>query len=50
MKLKKDLITYYKTYGIIVLKKNINANYSIIVISFEKEVNSPMKRNVGKEN
>jgi hypothetical protein len=32
-----------------VLEKYINANYSIIVIFFEKEVNSPMKRSVEKK-
>jgi hypothetical protein len=37
--LKKNLMTYYKTYGIIAFKKHVNANHDIIVKKFEEKVN-----------
>ncbi len=36
--LKKGLITYYKTYGIIVFKKHVDENHCIIVKKFEEEI------------
>jgi len=40
-KKRKGLITYYKTYGIlIVLKKHVDPNHSIIVKKSKEEVNN----------
>ncbi len=33
------MITYYKTYGIIALKKHVDAYHSIIVKKIEEEIN-----------
>jgi hypothetical protein len=38
----KGLMTYYKTYGIIILKKNMYANHVIIAKTIEEEINSLM--------
>jgi len=35
IKKRKRLITYYKTYGIIVAKKHVDANHCIIAKKFE---------------
>jgi hypothetical protein len=43
---RKGLITYYKTYGIITLKKQLDVYHSIIVFFFEKKVNNPITENV----
>ncbi len=40
------MITYYKTYGITAFKKHLDANHSIIVKKFEKEINNEIIRNV----
>jgi hypothetical protein len=40
----KGLMTYYKTYGIIILKKNMYANHVIIAKTIEEEINSLMAR------
>jgi hypothetical protein len=37
---RKGLITYYNTYGIIVLKKHVDADHSIIGNILEEEVNN----------
>jgi hypothetical protein len=37
---RKGLITCYKTYGIIDLKKHVNANHFIIAKKFEEEINN----------
>jgi len=39
----KDLITYYKIYGISSLKKHVDANHAIIAKTFEEGVHSPIK-------
>ncbi len=39
-KYRKCLITYYKTYGIIGLKKHVNVNHAIIAKIIEEEVSS----------
>jgi hypothetical protein len=36
---RKWLITYYKTYGIIVLKKHADNDHAIIVKKFKEEIN-----------
>jgi len=46
---KKGVITYYKTYGIIILTKHVNANHEIIFKKLEKEVNNLVKRIVNKQ-
>jgi hypothetical protein len=46
---RKGLITYYKTYGIIVLKKHGDANHILIVKNIEKKVNGPLKRTFEKQ-
>jgi hypothetical protein len=43
---KKRLITYYKTYGITIFKKHVNAYHSIIVKKIEEEINNEIVRNV----
>jgi hypothetical protein len=45
---RKGLIIYYKTYGIIDLKKHVYANHFIIVKKFEEEINNEIIRNVEK--
>jgi hypothetical protein len=47
-KKRKGLITYYKTYGIIVLKKHVSAYHSIIAINFRKEINNEITKNCCK--
>lgn len=37
-------MTYYKTYGVIILKKNVYANHVIIAKTIEEETNSLMAR------
>jgi len=49
IKERKGLITYYKTYGIITLKKHVDADHFIIVKKFEKEVNNEIIRNVERQ-
>ncbi len=49
IKERKGLITYYKTYVIIVLKKKIDANHSIIVKFFEEEMNNETIRIVERQ-
>jgi len=48
-KKRKVLITYYKTYGITIIKKHANAYHSIIAKKFEKEINNGIKENVEKK-
>jgi uncharacterized protein (UPF0333 family) len=45
----KGLITYYKTYGIIVLNKHGNAFHSIIAKKFEEEINNEITKNVERQ-
>jgi hypothetical protein len=45
---RKGLITYYKTYGIIALKKHVDAYHSIIGIFLEEEVNNSIIESIGK--
>jgi hypothetical protein len=40
LKIKKCLITYYKTCGIIGLRKHVNVNHAIIAKKIEEEINS----------
>ncbi len=40
---RKWFITYYKTYGIIVLKKHADNDHAIIVKKFEEEINALIK-------
>jgi hypothetical protein len=40
----KGLMTYYKTYGIIILKKNVYANHATIAKTIEEEINNLMSR------
>ncbi len=49
IKERKGLITYYKNYGIIVVKKHLNTNHCIIVKKFEEEINYEIIGNVEKE-
>jgi hypothetical protein len=46
---RKGLILYNTTNGITTFKKHVNANHFIIAKKFEKEVNSPLKKEVGKQ-
>jgi hypothetical protein len=46
IKERKGLITYYKTYGITIFKKHVDANHSIIAKKFEKEINNEIIANV----
>jgi len=41
---KKGLITYYKTYGINIIKKHVNVDHSIIVKKIEEEINNEIVR------
>jgi len=49
IKERKKLITYYKIYGITVLKKHVDANHSIIANKFEEEINNEIIRSVEKQ-
>jgi hypothetical protein len=49
IKESKRLITYYKTYGIIALKKHVDANHSIYVKKFEEEINNEIIRSVERQ-
>jgi len=49
IKERKRLIIYYKNYGIIVVKKHLNANHCIIVKKFEEEINNEIIWNVEKQ-
>jgi hypothetical protein len=40
---------YYKTYGIIVLKKHVDANHSIIAKEIEKKINNEIIKIVEKQ-
>ncbi len=46
---RKWLITYYKTYGIIVLQKHVDASHSIIVKKLEGEINNEILGIVEKQ-
>ncbi len=46
---KENLITYHKTYKIIVLKKHVNATHALIGIFFEEEVNNLTKGSVQRQ-
>jgi len=37
---RKGLITYYKTYGIMVVKRHVYSNHCIIAKKFEEEINN----------
>jgi len=43
-KRRKGLIAYYKTYGIIALKKKVDGNHVIIVKNNEEELNGLIKK------
>jgi hypothetical protein len=45
---RKCLITHYKTYGIITLKKHVNAYHSIIAKNFEKRIYNGITKSVEK--
>ncbi len=47
-KKRKWLITYYKTYGIMALKKHVDVNHVGIIKSFEEKVNGPIKGTLKK--
>ncbi len=40
---KKWIISYYKTNGIMTLKKHMNVNHVAIAKKFEEEIYSPMR-------
>jgi hypothetical protein len=46
---RKGLIFYYKTNGIISLKKHVDVDHSVIAQMFEEEVNNLLKRSEEKQ-
>jgi hypothetical protein len=51
-KLKKSLVSYFKSNGITTLKKHVDANHKLIVKNFEEEANnlkSPLERQLAKK-
>jgi hypothetical protein len=46
---RKGLITCYKTYGIIDLKKHVDANHFIIVKKFDEEINDEIIGSVERQ-
>jgi hypothetical protein len=46
---RKGLITYFKTYCIIILKKHVENDFIIIVKSFDKEINALIRRPIEKQ-
>jgi hypothetical protein len=50
IKERKGLITYYKTYGLLIaLKKHVDPNHSIIVKKFEEEINNKIIGSVERQ-
>jgi len=47
---RKGLITYYKTYGIIALKKHVDANHYVIAKKIQKEINNEITKKKLKNN
>jgi len=43
---RKGLITYYKIYGIIVLKKHVDVNHFIIANKIEEKINNEITKSV----
>ncbi len=48
-KLLKGLISYYKMNGIIILKKHVDAEHSLLAKTFDKEMNSLVKSELERE-
>ncbi len=50
---RKGFITYYKTYGIIVLKKHVDSDHTTIIKKIEEKVNvlvrGPIERQLAKK-
>jgi hypothetical protein len=46
---RKALITYYKTYGIIALKKHVDTNHFIIAKKIEEEINNRITKSVERQ-
>jgi hypothetical protein len=46
---RKGLVTYYKTYGIIALKKHVHADHSIIAKEIEKEINNEIIKSLERQ-
>jgi hypothetical protein len=46
---RKDFKTYYKTYGIIALKKHVDANHFIIAKKIEEEINNGITESVERQ-
>jgi hypothetical protein len=49
-RLRKGLVSYFKSNGIIVLKKHVDANHNLIARNFEKEMNNNIKKLLFKGN
>jgi len=47
--LRKRLVSYFKSNGIIVLKKHVDANHNLIATNFDKEVNNNIKNPLQKQ-
>ncbi len=48
IKERKGLISYYKTYGIIISKKNVNVDHSIIAKKIERKIKNVIIKSVEK--
>jgi hypothetical protein len=48
-KLKKGLVTYYKTSGMTCLQKHLDADHLVIYKRFQKEINNEGKENVERQ-
>ncbi len=48
-KKKGGLITYYKTYGITILKKHVDGDHVVIVKKFEETINALIKETFEKQ-
>jgi hypothetical protein len=47
-RLRKGLVSYFKSNGIIVLKKHVDANHNLIARNFEEEVNNNINKSSAK--
>ncbi len=48
-KLRKDLISYYKTIGISYLKKHVDAKHGLLVKKLDEQVNNEMRIEVERQ-
>ncbi len=48
-RLRKGLVFYFKSNGIIALRKHVNANHGLFIETFENELNDNMKSSMKRQ-